>query len=110
MYCDQCRQFSSRKDVKKANGKCPTCSHLDAEKRDRLHDLYSCFGHGRMGFYQWLKFGKFLDPITDEAERFWHNDRVQVIQSMIGTEKMDHLLKKLVQVIIDIAKEKIESV
>lgn len=89
---------------------CDKCAKLLVEYRKISSDFLTAFGgKGRRGFVQWLKMGKFLQVIEDEAEVNWYNDRVAVIHAMIGQEKLDRLLDNFAMTVLMIAKEGIKA-
>ena len=107
--CKDCGNLIDRKAARENDGSCSGCAELREAKRKISNDLLTSFGgRGKRGFVQWLKKGKFLQGIEDDADIHRYNDRLDVIDAMIGG-KFDRLLEELVGSILAIAKEETEA-
>lgn len=104
--CKGCKRLLDRKEAKENDGLCRTCAKSQADERKVSSDLLTSFsGKGVRGFVQWLKMGKFLQVIRDEAEVNWYNDRVAVIMAMVGEDRFDRLVDEVAKAIVGMAKE-----
>lgn len=104
MKCKNCKKSMSRTE-ENATEICSVCQSK-ATQQKVTNDLLTAFGgKGRRGFVQWLKFGKFLQPIADDQELCWYNDRIQVIEALVGPAKLDRLIGEFSKVVLEIAKE-----
>ncbi len=109
MKCESCGNLIDRKVARENAGLCDTCVNEQTESRKIANDLLTSFGgKGKRGFVQWLKMGRFLQVITDEAEVNWYNDRIAVVEKMVGGN-IDRLLEIFAGTVLEIAKEESET-
>ena len=83
---------------------CIPCAAVQEDSKLR-RDLLTAFGgKGKRGLLQFLKVGNFLKVCTSEADITLYNDRLQMIEKLVGSsEGMELLLSKFVDNIIEIA-------
>ena len=82
-----------------------TLSQDDAKLRRDL--LTSFSGKGKRGLLQFLRLGKFLQQCETPEDVTLYNDRLRIIQGMVGgAEIMEIVVAKLVDYIAEIAEAK----
>lgn len=105
MNCSGCKCIIDKKEAEKNEGLCDTCVSIKNGKRKISDDLMTSFGgKGKRGFVQWLKKGNFLQGMKDDADVVRHNDRIDVIEAMIGIEKFDKLYDKVADAVLELAR------
>lgn len=100
----------TREEARKNDGYCEKCAQIKSSTNKVKRDLISTFGgSGKRGFVQLLKKSKFLQGIKDERDIALHNDRIDIIEMMIGYKGFDRLYEILADSIIKIAQETSEG-
>ena len=109
--CKNCETLIGRKEANENDGSCGKCTALKIASHKISSDLLTSFsGKGRRGFVQWLKLGKFLHNIENDADIHAYNDRVNVIRQLIGGEdKYDRLIDVFSRVVLEVAKEETKA-
>lgn len=109
--CKTCQNLISRREAKENDGYCGNCIQSRSENQKVSNDLLTSFGgKGVRGFVQWLNMGNFLRPIrfnAGDVDRY--NDRLAVIEAMVGQAKFDRLVNEFAKVVLIITKEETEA-
>ena len=83
---------------------CFPCAAVQEDSKLRSDLLTAFGGKGKRGLLQFLKIGNFLKVCSSEADTTLYNDRLQMIEKLVGSsEGMELLLAKFVDSIIEIA-------
>ena len=73
-------------------------------------DLYTAFsGKGVRGLVHVLNTGGVLTALAGESEVALHNDRIELIQLLVGEENYGRLLTALAGEVVRLAKQKTEG-
>ena len=85
---------------------CRKCKTIKEDTKLR-RDLLTAFGgKGRRGFLQYLKLGKFLEQCETPEDITLYNDRLRMIQGLVGSrEALQVLLAKFAENVIEIAAQ-----
>ena len=86
---------------------CMLCAAVQEDAKLR-RDLLTAFGgKGKRGFLQYLKLGKFLQQCETPEDVTLYNDRLRIIQGMVGgVDAMEIVVAKLVDYIAEISEAK----
>ena len=73
---------------------------IEEESQKAAMNLKAAFsGRGIAGLREILKQGNILSPIRDDEDRILHNDRVAMIEIIVGPQRMDELMDILCDII-----------
>ena len=86
---------------------CIQCALSQDDAKMRRDLLTSFSGKGKRGLLQFLRLGKFLQQCETAEDVTLYNDRLRIIQGMVGgAEIMEIVVAKLVDYIAEIAEAK----
>lgn len=103
VLCPKCKtNFTSAE-----NEPCIKCALAQDDAKLRRDLLTSFSGKGKRGLLQFLKLGKFLQQCETPEDVTLYNDRLRIIQGMVGgADAMEIVVAKLVDYIAEIAEAK----